>query len=119
MLDIDIADIECRHAWVRRHAAAKSSTWSADCAAISSDFLVMRWRQLLRENWFNDPLTSDSSSSDSEACRFEHLWIGSCMCTLLIMIVRLFRVVLFDSVKAQSVTLFFPGIRLHRIGCPL
>jgi hypothetical protein len=30
MLDLDTADVECRHAWVRRHLLAKSFTWFSE-----------------------------------------------------------------------------------------
>lgn len=52
-LDLDAADIECRHAWIRRHLLAKSSTWQTEASRISSDFILMRWRQLGSAQWYS------------------------------------------------------------------
>ena len=60
-LQLDTADIECRHAWIRRHLIAKSTTWSAEVSRISSDFLLMRYRQLVRTHWSGN--TDDGKTS--------------------------------------------------------
>ena len=48
-LDLDTADIECR----RRRLPAKSSTWQTEASRISSDFILMRWRQLGSAQWYS------------------------------------------------------------------
>ena len=50
-LPIDIADIECRHAWIRRQLQARSATWAAEKSRLSADFLLMQWRGLSQNHW--------------------------------------------------------------------
>jgi hypothetical protein len=52
LLELDTADVECRHAWIRRHMVAKSATWSQHIPATCDSTAL---RPVLAQNRLGKP----------------------------------------------------------------
>jgi hypothetical protein len=62
LVDLDVSEIECLHASIRRLLHSRVQTWSKQIGDVSSDWMTARSRNLHHGGWWSDPLVEESST---------------------------------------------------------